>query len=121
MTAQLDAFRDPVPPLGPAPIPRRLDLTADVAQRLERRSAEIDRLVPLARELLHAAKQHGVTVAHLRAQAVRRGLLTGGESGRTLSYLSQVFRRAGARPTERVERTKSRNRNVTWVLTETAT
>jgi hypothetical protein len=59
------------------------------------RAADIDRLVPLARELAKKAGTKGITVSNLRLAAVSRGLLTGQETGRRLSFLGTVMRRAG--------------------------
>lgn len=59
----------------------------------KRRDAE--RLVPVALELAERAGRSGVTVADLRLAAVQRGLLTGRETGRRLSFLGGVMRKAG--------------------------
>lgn len=59
------------------------------------RRAEIERLIPLARELAEKAGPDGVTIADLRLYAVQRGILTGRETGRQLSYLGAVLRCAG--------------------------
>jgi hypothetical protein len=56
---------------------------------------DIERLVPLARELAMKAGTAGVTVADLRLYAEQRGLLTGQERGRVLSYLGAVMKAAG--------------------------
>jgi hypothetical protein len=60
-----------------------------------RHEATVAKLVPLALELAHRAGVEGITVANLRLAAVQRGILTGTESGRQLSYLGAVLRRAG--------------------------
>ncbi len=68
-----------------------------------RHATKIAALVPLAREL--AAKvPSGITVSNLQLAAVQRGLLTGEERGRTLSYLGAVMRRAGLHPTGEYQR-----------------
>lgn len=54
---------------------------------------DIERLVPIAREL--AERPGGVTVGDLRLEAVARGVLTGAEQGRKLSYLGAVMKAAG--------------------------
>lgn len=56
----------------------------------------IRRLVPVARGL--AARGGPITVADVREEAVRLGILTGEEKGRALSFLGSVMRRAGLRP-----------------------
>jgi hypothetical protein len=53
-------------------------------------------LVPIARGL--AASGNAITVADLREEAVRRGILTGREQARQLSFLGAVMRRAKLRP-----------------------
>lgn len=60
---------------------------------------DIERLVPLAKELARTAGADGVTVANLRSIAVARGILTGEERGRRLSYLGKVMQRAELVPT----------------------
>jgi len=59
---------------------------------------QIERLVPIARELAERAGAHGVTVSDIRIAAENRGLLTGEERGRRLSWLARVPRAAGLRP-----------------------
>ncbi len=63
-----------------------------------RHATEIAALVPLARELAAKAPS-GITVSNLRLAAVQRGLLTGEERGRRLSYLGAVLSAAGLEPT----------------------
>lgn len=67
-------------------------------------ASEIAALTPVALELARRARPEGVTVADLRAEATRRGLLTGEESGRRLSYLGVVMKAAGLHPTGRFVR-----------------
>lgn len=69
----------------------------DVARRIEL-------LVPLARELAMKAGPHGVTVADVRVTAIQRGLLTGAERGRALSWLSAVMKRAALLPSTEYRR-----------------
>lgn len=64
-----------------------------------RHSALIAALVPLAQELARTAGPAGITVADIRLAAVQRGLLSGNEEGRELSYLSAVPPAAGLKPT----------------------
>lgn len=56
---------------------------------------DLARLVPLARELAQKAGREGVTVENVRRAAVSRGLLTGEEQGRRLSFLGSLMKRAG--------------------------
>lgn len=56
---------------------------------------DIERLIPIAQELAARAGASGVTVSDLRLAAVQRGILTGAETGRSLSYLGRVMLEAG--------------------------
>lgn len=67
-------------------------------------SHRITLLVPVAKELARKAGQSGVTVADLRLAAVQRGLLSGNEKGRELSYLGSVMRAAGLVGTDQFRR-----------------
>lgn len=84
------------------------------------RAADIARLVPLARELATKAGASGITVSNLRLAAVARGLLTGQETGRRLSFLGAVMRKAGLRNTGEWRRSDVQrshgNLNAIWVL-----
>jgi hypothetical protein len=62
-----------------------------LAETAAKHAADIAALVPLARELAHRAGPDGITVSDLRLYAVQRGLLTGDERGRALSYLGAVM------------------------------
>lgn len=92
---------------------------AALARTASKHEADIVRLIPLAVELATKAGADGVTVADLRTFAVQRQLLTGGESGRQLSYLGVVMRRAGLTATDRTRRSHIKAthgiRNVVWV------
>lgn len=70
------------------------------------RKAEIRRLIarltPLAKEL--SERSAVIAVDDLRIVAVQRGILTGGETGRTLSFLPAVFQAAGLEPTGQYRR-----------------
>lgn len=96
------------------------------AERLtgETRARDIQRLLPLARELAARAGEAGVTIADVRVVAVQRGLLTGEESGRRLSYLGAVMRAAGLQATDRVRRSpipkSHNNRHTVWILCKVA-
>lgn len=85
-------------------------------------AAEIARLVPLARELARSAGPAGVTVADLRAEGERRGLVPAYTVGRELSYLGTVMRAAGLRATDRTRRSSipqsHGNRHTVHVLPE---
>lgn len=62
------------------------------------RERDIERLIPLARQLAAAAGTNGITVANLRIAAVNASILTGQESGKRLSYLGVVMKKAGLVP-----------------------
>jgi hypothetical protein len=70
---------------------------------LERTAAnhreKIEQLVPIARYLARQAGTDGITVADLREEAVRLGVLSGEEVGRELSYLGAVMKAAKLRST----------------------
>lgn len=74
-----------------------LDFVAD-------RQRDIGRLIPLAQELARKAGPHGITVANLRIAAVNASLLTGQESGKRLSYLGVVMKKAGLSATSEFRR-----------------
>lgn len=61
----------------------------------EHRARDVERLVPLAKELARRAGRSGITVSDLRITAVQRGLLTGAEEGKRLAYLGSVMPAAG--------------------------
>jgi hypothetical protein len=77
-------------------------------------------LVRIAQELAMRAGKHGVTVCDIRIHAEQRGLLTGEERGRQLSWLCLIPRKAGLKSTGQVRpSTRPRahgNFQRTWVL-----
>lgn len=81
--------------------------------------ADIVRLVPLAEVIALKAGRSGVTTSDLRIFAVQRGLLTGEEKGKSLSWLGAVMKRArlvntGATRRSPIGRTHG-IRQVVWV------
>lgn len=80
---------------------RGMSALADTAAK---HRSEIECLIPLARELAQKAGPAGITVSDLRLYAVQRGLLTGQERGRELSYLGAVMRAAGLTATDEYRR-----------------
>lgn len=104
MVRQPDMFAEPVtalprpkrPPAAPKPGKATLAATA------ARHARDIERLIPLALEL--AAKAECITVSNLRIAAVQRGLLTGEEEGRRLSFLGAVMQAAGLERTGQYRR-----------------
>ena len=84
----------------------------------EHRNADIARLVPLAIELAERAGVQGITVSNLRFAGVRRGLLTGQETGRRLSFLGAVMKSAGLKKTGEFRRSSVSkahgNLNAVW-------
>ena len=99
-----------------------LTLTPRAAVKQEREraaskhAAEIARLVPIALQLARAAGPSGITADDVRITAENRGLLTGHEPGRSLSYLSAVPIAARLAKTNRRRLSRSRNDQVVWVL-----
>jgi hypothetical protein len=91
------AFENPGSRMMPIDIPAPLPANpVRQAQRvLEVTDRRIARLVPVALELAQSAGIRGIIAGEIRAEAARRGIITGHEGGRTLSYLSQVPRAAG--------------------------
>jgi hypothetical protein len=65
---------------------------------------QIERMADIARELGARAGDSGVTISDVRIAAENRGVLTGEERGRRLSYLGVVMRRAGLVPTDEFRR-----------------
>jgi hypothetical protein len=101
------------------------------AARLEKRreryaieSRDIERLTPLAAELAERAGERGITISDLRIAAENRGLLTGEEQGRRLSFLGQVMQRAGLAKNGRYRRSdvprSHGNLHAEWVSPEYA-
>lgn len=91
------------PTLFDAPTATEVGLAAR-DRAASRHTAEIAALVPIALELARKAGAHGVTVADVRLTAVQRGILTGQETGRALSYLGKVMEAAGLERTGRYRR-----------------
>ena len=106
-----------------APSPDQINLWATSAA--PKHSGAIEMLKPIAIELARKAKHAGVTVADVRLVAVQRGLLSGAEGGRELSYLGAVMRAAKLSPTDRTRRShidrSHGNRHTVWVDPEACT
>ena len=96
---------------------RQIDLWSTSSAR--KHSGQIELLKPIAQELARKARHHGVTIADVRIIAIQRGLLSGAESGRDLSYLGAVMRAAKLSATDRTRRShidKSHgNRHTVWI------
>lgn len=96
---------------------------AAIAQVTARHADELDALVPLILELARKAGAHGVTVGDVRLRAQREGLLPQHPSGRQLSWLTGLPKRAGLVATDRRRLSPlphSRNNHVVYVLPEAA-
>lgn len=65
------------------------------ARSASKHAGQIAALVPIALELARKAGRLGIIAADVRLTAVQRGILTGQETGRDLSYLPHVMRTAG--------------------------
>ena len=77
---------------------------------------DIARCAEIARALAWKHGEAGITMEDVREEAVKRGVLTGEEQGRRLSWLSQVPRAARLVSTGKRRYTASKNPNVVWVL-----
>ena len=103
-----------------APTPTQVGIAKRDATA-SRCARDIERLIPLALELAAKAGEHGVTVSDLRLYAVKRGILTGAEEGRKLSYLGKVMEAAGLRNTKTFRRSvtarSNGNLHAVWCLT----
>lgn len=88
------------------------------------RARDSERLQALAVELAQKAGRNGVCVSDLRIAAVNRGLLTGEERGRRLSFLGAVMRKAGLVSTGQYRRSDipkaHGNLGLIWVAPEYA-
>lgn len=73
---------------------------------------EVARFLPVAREIL--TRDGSVSAPRLRTLLVERGMLTGAEQGRALSFLVLVFHRLGLKPTGARELSATRNSNTVW-------
>lgn len=96
------------------------DLFAPRQRAASRHGAEIQALIPLARNLAWKAGRDGVTVGDIRLYAEQQGLLAPG-SGRQLSWLFAVPKAAGLFPTDRhrlCPQPKSRNLHRIYVCQE---
>jgi hypothetical protein len=75
-----------------------LDLWTQAGETMVER--QLERLIPIAKELAQKAGCHGVTISDVRICAVNRGVLTGEEAGKRLSYLGSVMEAAALVPTD---------------------
>ena len=83
---------------------------------------ELQLLIPIAQKLAAAAGREGVTVADVREEAARRGLIPPLGEGRSLSYLGALMKRAGLIATDRTRRShiegSNGNRQTVHILPE---
>lgn len=75
---------------------------------------QIARLVPIARELAQRAYPSSITFADVRIVAEARGLLTGEERGRRLSYGGKVMQAAGLQKTDEIRRSTVPKSHGNW-------
>lgn len=82
------------------------------------------RLIPVAKRVGELAVDRRATVADLRHAAVKDGVLTGEEEGKRLSFLHEVFPKAGFEKTGQYRRSdipkSNSNLHVVWYLPEPA-
>jgi len=100
----------------------QLELVAipdDAAIRIETQEQYIARVLPkltqLAREFASARADRRVHAGALRDEAKRHGIITGEEKGRKLSFIHQVFPKAGFVRTDATEWSNG-NLNRVWYL-----
>jgi hypothetical protein len=97
-------------------IPFSFETDKEYAARL------IPRLIPIAQYVASLAEGRKITVAHLRRAAVERGVLTGEERGKRLSFLHQVMPLAGGLATDEYRRSDipkaHSNLNRVWYFPE---
>lgn len=83
---------------------------------------EITLLIPIAQRLAREAGAQGVTVADVREEAARKGLIPPLGKGRSLSYLGALMKRAGLVATDQTRRShiegSNGNRGTVWISTE---
>lgn len=65
---------------------------------------ELRLLIPIAQRLAADAGAEGVTVADVREEAARKGIIPALGKGRSLAYLGALMRRAGLVATDRTRR-----------------
>lgn len=82
----------PDAPTAPVRTSHALDEFTSVRTEIERKIAL---MIPIAQELARQAGLRGIIVGDIRAAAADRGIITGHERGRTLSYLQRVPIAAG--------------------------
>lgn len=80
------------------------------------------RLIPIAKRVAELAVDRRATVADLRHAAVKAGVLTGEEPDKRLSFLHEVFPKAGFEKTGQYRRSdipkSNSNLHVVWYLHE---
>lgn len=96
------------------------DLFAALETDAEYKARIVPRLIELARALAIGSLDRRCSSSRLRRAAVERGVLTGNEKGRRLSFIHGVFPKAGFKPTDVFERSdiaqSHRNLNRLWYL-----
>lgn len=96
------------------------DLFSAVESDAEYKARILPRLIEIARALAIGAADRRCSSSRLRRAAVERGVLTGHEKGRRLSFIHGVFPKAGFKPTDSYERSDipqaHRNLGRVWYL-----
>lgn len=99
--------------------PSRGQLDAFAESSESDHAAELSLLIPLAQQLAREAGRRGITIADVREEAARRGILPPLGEGRSLSYLGSLGKRAGLVTTGLTRRSHiegaNANRNSVWV------
>lgn len=87
-----------------ADTPKREQIDLWAKPNADVHAADIEKLKPLALELARKAHPHPIIWADVRLTAVQRGLLTGRETGKDLSFGGAAMRAAGLVPTGQYRR-----------------
>ena len=109
-------------PPRPSKEPPREQLDAFAQIGASEHETEIQLLIPIAQRLARESGAEGCTVADVREEAARRGLIPPLGKGRSLSYLGALMKRAGLVATDRTRRShiegSNGNRGTVWISTE---
>lgn len=116
-----EMFWEKSPVRRPSKEPPREQLDAFAQLGAGDHEAEIRLLIPIAQKLAAQAGETGVTIADVREEAVKRGILPPLGEGRSLSYLGSLCKRAGLVASKQPPRRSHvegshANRHTVWVL-----
>lgn len=102
--------------VSPRPAVARPGFAPTLDELAETRKRDIERAAVVALEMSHVFKSRGFTVQAIRAECLKRGIITGGEQGRALSWFGVVPRKAGlVRKKSEREYNDQGNDHVVWI------